>query len=74
MIPDQWSAAATPKAYVEIKGGSHQCPTTTNATISKYAVAWLKRFVDGNTGYSSTLCPTPAATTTISKYLSNCPY
>jgi predicted dienelactone hydrolase len=62
------------KAYLEIAGGSHLCPTSPETSIAKYSISWLKRFVDDDTRYEQFLCPTPAAGGDVSKYLSNCPY
>jgi len=44
------------KAQVSLNGASHFFPQTVNRTLSRYAVAWLKRFVDNDTRYSSFAC------------------
>ena len=62
------------KAYLEIAGGSHSCPTTPNTTIAKYVISWLKRFIDGDVRYDQFLCPAPAVGGAISAYRSTCPY
>jgi dienelactone hydrolase len=69
-----YNSLTVDKAYLEIAGGSHFCPTSPETTIAKYAISWLKRFVDDDTRYEQFLCPTPAAGGDISQYLSNCPY
>jgi dienelactone hydrolase len=64
------------RAYLEIAGASHSVTNSDNALTSRFAVAWMKRFVDGDTTYSQFLCPPPATggTTGISQYRSTCPY
>ena len=53
--------STTEKAYLELRGASHFAPNSTNTTIGKYSVAWLKRFVDSDTRYEQFLCPQPAS-------------
>ena len=66
---------AAERAYLELDNASHSVPTSANALISRFSVAWLKRFVDGNTAYDAFLCPPPpAGTTGISQYRSTCPH
>ena len=66
---------ASEKAYLELDNASHSVPTSPNALISRFSIAWLKRFVDGDTAYDVFLCPPPAAGTTgISQYRSTCPH
>jgi hypothetical protein len=43
------------KAQLTISG-SHFCPTSPNAAAARYVVAWLKRFLDDDTRYSSFVC------------------
>ncbi|WP_419992519.1 dienelactone hydrolase family protein [Streptomyces boninensis] len=64
----------TDKAYLELNDADHFAPMTSNATIEKYSVAWLKRFVDGDTGQNAVLCPGPAPGSAVSEYRSTCPY
>jgi dienelactone hydrolase len=65
---------AREKAYLELNGASHFTPNTTDATISRYAIAWLKRFVDDDVRYDQFLCPPPPAPSlTIQEYRSTCP-
>ncbi|NIZ91216.1 alpha/beta hydrolase [Kineosporiaceae bacterium B12] len=66
--------AATDKAYLELRGASHFAPNSSNTTIAKYSIAWLKRFVDDDLRYDQFLCPAPTSTTAISEYRSTCPY
>jgi dienelactone hydrolase len=47
------------KMFIEIRGGSHFCPNSTNQTIGRYSVAWLKRFLDNDTRYDPFLCGQP---------------
>jgi fermentation-respiration switch protein FrsA (DUF1100 family) len=44
------------KAQVSLTGGSHFFPQSVNRPLARYAVAWLKRFVDNDTRYSSFAC------------------
>nr|8ETX_A Chain A, Polyethylene terephthalate hydrolase [synthetic construct] len=66
--------SSTPKAYLELNGASHFAPNSSNTTIGKYSVSWLKRFVDNDTRYSQFLCPAPHDDSAISEYRSTCPY
>ncbi|MFJ6700258.1 alpha/beta hydrolase [Streptomyces sp. NPDC091272] len=62
------------KAYLELRGASHFTPNTSNTTIAKYSVSWLKRFIDDDTRYEQFLCPLPQASLTIAEYRGNCPH
>ena len=73
-IPDYTSMTAAPeKAYLEMRGGDHFTPIRENNTTAKYALSWLKRFVDNDTRYDQFLCPAPAPNTAISQYRDTCP-
>jgi len=71
-------AASLPKAYGELNNASHFAPNTTNTPIGRYAVTWMKRFVDGDTRYSPFLCGAPheqyATRQVFARYQQNCPY
>ncbi|MEK8109772.1 alpha/beta hydrolase [Micromonospora sp. M12] len=60
------------KAYLELNNASHSAPTSSNVTIAKYSISWLKRFVDDDTRYEQFLCPAPQAST-IQEYRDTCP-
>lgn len=62
----------TERAYLELNDGLHSAPTSDNATISLYSVAWFKRYVDGDTRYTQFICPGPGVTAEISDYRSAC--
>jgi triacylglycerol lipase len=69
------------KAYLELAGGDHLCVETDNgnkAIQGKYAVAWVKRFVDEDVRYSPFLCGAPHEAdlrgSAVSAYRENCPY
>ncbi|WPO76780.1 alpha/beta hydrolase (plasmid) [Streptomyces sp. KN37] len=62
------------KAYLELNGASHFTPNTSNTTIAKYSVSWLKRFIDNDMRYEKFLCPLPRPSTTIEEYRGNCPH
>jgi len=70
--------SSTSKAYGELNNGTHFSPNSTNTPIGRYAVAWMKRFVDGDTRYSTFLCGaehTSYATGWVfDRFNQNCPY
>jgi predicted dienelactone hydrolase len=61
------------KAYLELNNASHFAPNSSNTTIAKYSISWLKRFIDDDTRYEQFLCPAPRATA-ISDYRDTCPH
>ncbi|MGW4056545.1 bis(hydroxyethyl) terephthalate hydrolase [Streptomyces sp. NPDC004779] len=61
------------KAYLELNGATHFTPNTSNTTLAKYSLAWLKRFVDDDTRYEQFLCPLPRPSLTIEEYRGTCP-
>jgi len=63
-----------PKAFLELRGASHNTTNSPNTTAARFAISWLKRFVDDDTRYDQFLCPTPQTNTNISQYRSTCPY
>jgi hypothetical protein len=65
---------STPKMYVELRGAGHFAPNSTNSDISRVAVSWMKRWVDGNTAYNLYLCGSsrPTVSTTWSDVRDNC--
>jgi dienelactone hydrolase len=72
---------STKKAFMEMNNGDHYCVMTGRANeplMGKYAVSWMKRFMDNDTRYSPYLCGAPhdadVALTAISRYYENCPY
>ncbi len=70
--------AGTDKAYGELNRATHSTPTSTSTPIGRYAVSWMKRFVDADTRYSTFLCGAEqaayATTTVFDRYNQNCPY
>jgi hypothetical protein len=58
----------TPKMYVQLQGASHYAPNSTNSNISRMAVSWMKRWVDGNTAYNTYLCGADRPTTSSSAW------
>ncbi|SEU14087.1 Predicted dienelactone hydrolase [Nonomuraea wenchangensis] len=64
--------SSSEKAYLELAGASHFFPQTTNTTMAKSMVAWLKRWVDDDTRYDPFLCPAPRGIA-ISEYRDTCP-
>ena len=70
--------SSTSKAYGELNNGTHFSPNSTNTPIGRYGVAWMKRFVDGDTRYSTFLCGTEhtryATALVFDRFNQNCPY
>ncbi|MGC9496008.1 alpha/beta hydrolase family protein [Streptomyces sp. WG7] len=64
----------TDRAYLELNSASHFSPNTSNTTIAKYSISWLKRFIDNDTRYEQFLCPLPRPSLTIEEYRGNCPH
>jgi predicted dienelactone hydrolase len=62
------------KAYLELNNASHFAPNTSNTTIAKYSISWLKRFIDNDTRYEQFLCPAPGRSTLIEEYRDTCPH
>lgn len=59
-IPFYLSLSNAPeKGYLELLGASHFFPQTSNTTMAKYMISWMKRFIDDDTRYSQFLCPAP---------------
>jgi predicted dienelactone hydrolase len=65
--------AASEKAYLELAGASHFAPNSSNTTIAKYSISWLKRFIDNDTRYEQFLCPGPTFALAVSDYRNTCP-
>ena len=61
------------KAYLELNNASHSAPTSTNVTVAKYSISWLKRFIDNDTRYEQFLCPAPSGSA-IQEYRNTCPH
>lgn len=64
---------APEKAYLELKNAHHNTTNSPNTTVAKYALSWLKRFIDNDTRYSAFLCPPPAPDAAIVEYRDTCP-
>ncbi|MBT2394517.1 dienelactone hydrolase family protein [Streptomyces sp. ISL-100] len=62
------------KAYLELNNATHFTPNSSNTTIAKYSISWLKRFIDNDTRYEQFLCPLPRPSLTIEEYRGNCPH
>lgn len=62
------------RAYLELNNATHFTPNSSNTTIAKYSVSWLKRFIDDDTRYEQFLCPLPRPSLTIEEYRGNCPH
>ncbi|MGS2646106.1 bis(hydroxyethyl) terephthalate hydrolase [Streptosporangium sp. LJ11] len=66
--------SSSEKAYLELNGASHFAPNSSNTTIAKYSVSWMKRFIDDDTRYEQFLCPAPQVSLSISEYRDTCPH
>ena len=66
--------SSTDRAYLELNNATHFSPNTSNTTIAKYSISWLKRFIDDDTRYEQFLCPLPRPSLTIEEYRGNCPH
>ncbi|MFI9821431.1 alpha/beta hydrolase [Streptomyces sp. NPDC052013] len=62
------------RAYIELNSATHFTPNTSNTTIAKYSISWLKRFIDNDTRYEQFLCPLPRPSLTIEESRGNCPH
>ncbi|WP_030162533.1 serine aminopeptidase domain-containing protein [Glycomyces sp. NRRL B-16210] len=65
--------SSTDKMYIELDRASHFAPNTSNTTIAKYSISWLKRFVDNDTRYDQFLCPLPQGSA-IEESRGTCPF
>lgn len=65
--------ASLDKAYLELDGAGHSAPTSSNVTVAKYSISWLKRFIDNDTRYEQFLCPAPRGPS-IQEYRDTCPH
>ena len=63
-------SGAERRAYLDLNGASHFAPNSSDTTIAKYTVSWLKRYVDNDTRYEQFLSPgpTPSALGPVSAY------
>jgi alpha-beta hydrolase superfamily lysophospholipase len=66
-------SSAPDKAYLELNNASHSAPTSSNVTVAKYSLSWLKRFIDNDTRYDQFLCPAPSGSA-IQEYRATCPH
>jgi pimeloyl-ACP methyl ester carboxylesterase len=66
-------SGAREKAYLELNNASHFFPQTSNTTMAKFMISWMKRYIDDDTRYDQFLCPPPRATGDISEYRDTCP-
>jgi len=66
-------SASSEKAYLELAGAGHLAPNSSNTTIAKYSISWLKRFIDNDTRYDQFLCPGPTSAIAVSDYRNTCP-
>ena len=60
-VPFYNSMTRNPKQYLEKTLGDHFCFNSANATVGLKGVSWMKRFVDGDTRYTSFACSNPNA-------------
>lgn len=60
-IPFYNSMTRNPKQYLEKSLGDHFCMNNANATVGLKGVSWMKRFIDGDTRYTTFACSNPNA-------------
>ncbi|RAY14630.1 alpha/beta hydrolase [Actinomadura craniellae] len=65
---------ARDRAYLELNNADHFTFTSSNTTIAKYSISWMKRFLDDDTRYDRFLCPAPSPSSTIQEYRNSCPH
>jgi predicted dienelactone hydrolase len=71
-IPFYNSLASSRKSYLELAGKDHLYPLTANSTVTRFAVSWFKRWLDGDTRYTQFLCvPRPSDA---SDFRATCPF
>ncbi|MCG8914281.1 dienelactone hydrolase family protein [Actinokineospora sp. PR83] len=61
------------QGYLKLKGADHFTTNGYTATVTKFAVSWLKRFVDDDTRYSQFLCPAPTPDASFVSFKIGCP-
>ncbi|MCR5885571.1 dienelactone hydrolase family protein [Rhizobacter sp. J219] len=69
------SMRSNPRQYLEINNGSHSCANSGNsnqALIGKKGVAWMKRYMDNDTRYSTFACQNPNSTRVSDFRVANC--
>ncbi|MBC7991641.1 MAG: dienelactone hydrolase family protein [Rhizobacter sp.] len=69
------SMSRNSKQYLEINNGSHSCANSGNSNqplIGKRGVAWMKRFMDNDTRYTSFACANPNSTRVSEFRTANC--
>nr|WCH76323.1 DuraPETase-Cat [synthetic construct] len=74
-LPIYDSMSRNAKQFLEINGGSHSCANSGNsnqALIGKKGVAWMKRFMDNDTRYSTFACENPNSTAVSDFRTANC--
>jgi predicted dienelactone hydrolase len=66
--------ATTPKYQIVVKGKDHFLGTQVNVAELAFEIAWLQRFVQGDTRYNQFLCPLPSAAPngSLSGFRNNC--
>ncbi|MFD0852638.1 alpha/beta hydrolase, partial [Actinomadura adrarensis] len=66
---------AREKAYLELNNASHFFPQTSNTTMAKYMISWMKRYIDNDTRYDQFICPGPGSGlfSDISDWRQTCP-
>ncbi|PJJ57160.1 dienelactone hydrolase [Mumia flava] len=67
-------SGAPEKAYAELRLEDHLAANTDPDDQGALMVSWLKRYLDGDTRYSSVLCPLPSTVSSqLSEYRDTCP-
>jgi triacylglycerol lipase len=71
--------ASTNKSYISIAGQNHFCANAASGgsgQVGKFAVAWFKKFLDGDTRYDPWVCGAskPVISSAINDVRSTCPF
>jgi dienelactone hydrolase len=64
-LPFYNSMTRNPKQFMEIRNGSHSCANSGNSDtglIGKKGVAWMKRYMDNDTRFTTFACQNPNST------------
>jgi triacylglycerol lipase len=74
-----YNSLAGEKQYISVAGGDHFCansPASSSGQPGKYAVAFFKRWLDGDTRYDPWTCgaSAPVAGGTLNEVRSTCPF
>ncbi|OLR94321.1 alpha/beta hydrolase [Actinokineospora bangkokensis] len=68
------SIKASPnEGYLKLKNADHFTVNSYSATLTKFTVSWMKRYVDEDTRYTQFLCPAPQPDPSFASFQMTCP-